>query len=107
MVDIGETLLRAILSMTARQAFSVQRLSEIVLKGSGAKQLRAYNMCDGTKTQVEIAKAAKLDQASLSRTVARWIEAGVMFRIGSGRDTKLLHAYPLPADAAKNGKESE
>jgi len=75
-----------------------------VLKGSGEKQLRAYNMCDGTKTQSEIAKATKLDPASFSRTVARWIEAGALFRMGSGRDTKLLHAYPLPADAAKKGK---
>ncbi len=99
--EISETLLRALLSMTARQAFPVQRLAEIVLKGSGNKQLHAYNLCDGSRTQSEVAKAVKLDQASFSRTVARWIEAGVLFRVGSGRDTKLLHAYPLPVDVAK------
>jgi hypothetical protein len=104
MPDVNEVLLRAILSMTARQAFSVSSHSEIVLKGSRGKQLRAYNMCDGTKTQNEVAKATKLDPASFSRTVARWIEAGVLFRTGSGRDTKLLHAYPLPADAEKERK---
>lgn len=104
MSDTNEILLRAILTMTARQAFSVSDLSEIVSKGSGEKQLRAYNMCDGTRTQGDIAKAAKIDPASFSRSVARWVEAGVLFRVNSGRDTKLLHAYPLPENAMKKGK---
>lgn len=104
MLDNNETILRAILSMTARQAIPVSNLSQIVLKGSGEKQLRAYNMCDGTKSQREIARAAKLDEASFSRTVGRWVDAGALFRLGAGRDTKLLHAYPLPADAAKKAK---
>jgi DNA-binding MarR family transcriptional regulator len=82
MSDNNEILLRAILSMTARQVFSVSHLSKIVLKGSGEKQLRAYNMCDGSRTQGEIAKATKLDPASFSRTVARWAEAGALFRMG-------------------------
>jgi hypothetical protein len=102
--DNHEMLLRAILSMTARQALPVSRLSEIVLKGSkgsDGKQLRAHNLCDGTRTQGEIAKVAKLDSASFSRTVARWVEAGALFCIGSGRDTKLLHAYPLPTELKK------
>lgn len=88
------TLLRAIFSLTARQAFSVDSLREIV--GPGAKQIRAFNMCDGSRSQGDIVKAIKLDQGNFSKTVARWIDAGVVIRLGEGRDTKLLHIYPLP-----------
>jgi hypothetical protein len=94
MTDNNEALLRAILRMVARQAFSATDLSDIV--GSGEKQRRAYNMCDGTKTQGQIAKAIKLNDGNFSKTVSRWVDAGVLFRLGEGRETKLLHAYPLP-----------
>ena len=102
MGDNNEALLRAILHTIARQAFAVGDLSDIV--GSGERQRRAYNMCDGTKTQREVARAVKLDEASFSRTVARWIEAGALFRLGEGRETTLLHVYPLPMGANKKVK---
>jgi len=83
--------------VTARQTFPADKLAEIVLvRGAGAKHLTAYNLCDGTKGQGEIAKSLKLDQGNFSKTVARWIEAGVVFRLGVGREAKLLHVYPLP-----------
>lgn len=92
----SEVLLRAILSTVSRQAFPGTILADIVApKGAGQKQIEAYNLCDGTKTQAEIAKKLKLDQGNFSRTVARWVEAGVLFRLGEGRDCKLLHSYPL------------
>jgi DNA-binding MarR family transcriptional regulator len=88
--------------MVARQTYPMDRLVEIVLpKGSGEKQLRAYNMCDGTNAQGTIAKVLKLDPGSLSRTITRWIEAGVVLRIGEGREARLLHVYPLPTNASK------
>lgn len=105
MATNSETLLRAIFSVTARQAFPPDRLEEIVsAKGTGTKQLRAFNMCDGTKSQGEIAKALKLDRGNFSRTVARWIDAGVVIRLGEGREAKLLHVYPLP-ESKKKSKE--
>jgi CRP-like cAMP-binding protein len=92
----SETLLRAILSMAARQAFPPSRLRAIVLsRGTGPKHLDAFNMCDGTKRQKDIAKALKLDAGNFSRTVARWINEGVVFRLGEGRSATLLHVYPL------------
>jgi DNA-binding MarR family transcriptional regulator len=100
MAENSELLLRAILATTARQAFPVDRIVEIVSKG-GDKQLRAYNMCDGTRGQSDIAKLLKLDQGNFSRTVGRWVDAGIVFRLGNGRDAKLLHVYPLPEDAGK------
>lgn len=92
-------LLRAILSMTARQAFSFDSLLGIV--GSGDKQLRAFNMCDGSNTQSDIAKATKIDPGNLSKTVARWVEAGIVLRLGEGRDTPLLRICPLPAKSKR------
>ncbi|MCC6676405.1 MAG: MarR family transcriptional regulator [Phycisphaerales bacterium] len=102
MPDNSEALLRAVLSVTARQTFPPDKLTEIVLsKGAGAKQLQAFNLCDGTKGQGEVAKALKLDSGNFSKTVGRWIDAGIVFRLGEGREAKLLHVYPLNGDATK------
>jgi hypothetical protein len=106
MSDNSEALLRAVLSVTARQTFPPDKLAEIVLsKGAGAKQLAAFNLCDGTKGQGEIAKTLKLDSGNFSKTVGRWIDSGIVFRLGEGREAKLLHVYPLPATTkpTKNG----
>jgi DNA-binding MarR family transcriptional regulator len=100
MPDNLQLLLRAILSTSARQAFPSEHLAETVLRG-GIKYLRAFNMCDGTMGQGEIAARAKLDRGNFSRTVARWIEAGIVFRLGEGREATLLHVYPLQEDAAR------
>jgi hypothetical protein len=97
--DYTEALLRAILGTTARQVFPEARLAQIVAKGGGEKQLLAFNMCDGTKAQGDVAEAAGIDPGSFSRSVSGWIEAGVMIRLGEGRDAKLLHAYPLSKEA--------
>ncbi len=101
----NEAVLRAILSVTARQAFPPERLADIVLaKGAGVKQVEAFNLCDGSKTQGEIAKRTKLDAGNFSRTVSRWVDEGVVFRVGEGREAKLLHVYPL-TDAAATKKK--
>lgn len=97
-----ETLLRAIFSMSARQVFSEDAVRQIIApKGSGETQIAAYNMCDGTMMQGEIARTLKLDQGNFSRTVARWIEAGVVIKLGEKNEAKLLHIYPLPKERAK------
>lgn len=96
MPDNNETLLKAIFSMVARQAIPPQRVAKIVMaKGAGAKHRAAYNLCDGTRTQADIVKALKLQQGNFSRLVSRWIEAGIVIRLGEGRETMLLHVYPL------------
>ena len=105
MSDNNEALLRAILMTTGRQAFSVERLTDIVLsKGASAKQVQAYNMCDGTKVQADIVRALKLDAGNFSRTVARWMMEGVVFKLGEGRDARLVHIYPLPDSVGKKRK---
>jgi len=105
MPDHSDALLRAILSMTARLAIPSPQLFQIVAppRGGGSEaQLAAYNMCDGTKGQSEIAKELGIDPGSFSRTVARWIEAGVVIRLGE--PPKLLHIYPLTKEHAREGR---
>jgi DNA-binding MarR family transcriptional regulator len=102
MADDSEALLRAILGVTARASIPPKRLANIVMsKGTNEKQFKAYNLCDGTKTQGEIAKTLKLDAGNFSRTVGRWIEEGVVLKLGEGRESRLLHVYPLTRDAVK------
>jgi len=91
----SDDLLRILIQLAARHAFPEDVLRQIV--GASERQVHAYNLCDGTKTQSEIAKTSKLDQGQFSRTAARWAEQGVLFKLGSGRDVKLLHLYPIPA----------
>jgi hypothetical protein len=97
----NDELLRILIQLNARQAFPAESLRGIV--GSG-KYLDAYNMCDGSRTQAEIVKAAKVDQGQFSRTSSRWIQEGVLFKLGAGRDTTLLHLYPLAPEISSKAK---
>jgi DNA-binding MarR family transcriptional regulator len=98
------TLLRAILGMTARQAISVESLLQLVAPKAGSEaQIEAYNKCDGNHTQGQIAKEIGLDSGNFSRTVSRWVEAGIVMKRGDSREPILLHIYPIPKD--RIGKE--
>ncbi|MBL8756903.1 MAG: MarR family transcriptional regulator [Phycisphaerae bacterium] len=101
MAENSEALLRAILSVTARQTFPPDKLAEIV---GAAKQVQAFNLCDGSKGQADIAKTLKLDQGNFSRTVSRWVDEGIVFRLGEGREAKLLHVYPLTTASKPKSK---
>lgn len=93
-METSESLLRAILATIARTTFPPRALVKIVTPVSGSdKQLAAYNLCDGRTPQSEISKKAKLDTGNLSRSIARWIEAGVVVRVG--KEQHPLHVYPL------------
>ena len=102
MPDNVEALLRALVSVTSRMAFPARVLADIVVSGGASqKQVRAFNLCDGSMSQGEIAKALRLDAGNFSRTVSRWIDAGIVFRQVAGRDAKLLHVYALSEEAVK------
>lgn len=99
-MDTNEVLLRAILATVARQAFPPAELAKLItVNTGGAKQISAYNLCDGQTPQKEIGKQAKLDKGSLSRSVARWIEIGIVVRVG--REQNPMHLYPLPKEHVK------
>ena len=99
-MNATDTLLKGILAAVGRTAFPPEALQKIVAPSAGsAKQVLAYNLCDGDTPQAEIGKKAKLDKGSLSRSIARWIEAGVVIRIGV--EGYPLHIYPLSPKTKK------
>lgn len=98
-----EAYLRAILATIARQTFPASELARIVAPAghAGDKQIAAYNLCDGTRSQADVAKELGLDSGAFSRTVARWLDVGVVVRVGQGREARLVHLYPLPTQRSK------
>lgn len=100
--------LRAILATVARQTFPPGQLRELILRGgAGEKQLRAFNLCDGTRSQSEIAKEAGLDAGNFSRSLSRWVDAGIVVRVGEGREVRPVHVYPLPEALSRKGKTTD
>jgi DNA-binding MarR family transcriptional regulator len=100
-----ETYLRAILATVARQTFPPAEILKIMGPNAGEKQFRAYNMCDGTRTQAEIAKELALDSGNFSKSLGRWIDAGIVIRVGEGRDVRPVHLYPLAESYTKKGAQ--
>jgi hypothetical protein len=94
-----EHLLECLIQVIARAALSEDRVREVV--GSGKKQIKAFNLCDGTNTQTEIAKKAGVDLGNFNRASRRWIEHGVAFAVGDGRDARLLHVFPISTSDPK------
>lgn len=91
-----EAYLRAILATVARQTFSPDNILKIMGPNAGERQYLAFNLCDGTRTQAEVAREVGLDSGNFSKSLGRWIDAGIIVRIGEGRDSRPIHVYPLP-----------
>jgi DNA-binding MarR family transcriptional regulator len=103
-MDMNESLLRAIFATVGRSTFAPQQVHRVVTPHGGSdKQVTAYNLCDGNTPQADIAKKAKLDKGAMSRALVRWIEAGIVVRIGKGQLP--LHVYPLSKETLKAAKE--
>ncbi len=98
-MDEQRDVLFAILSTVARQAFSADRVIEIVTNGGGEKQLQAYNLCDGTNAQKDICKATGLDPGNLSRSISRWVDEGIVFKFG--KEGMPRHIFPVSEQKAK------
>src|ERR1700676_1057327 len=87
-------LLRCTLQVMARIAMPPEKIREAIGEEK-KKQLKAYNLCDGKNTIGEIAKKAKINQGNFSKTGQRWLEQGIVFSVGEGREKRLLHLYPI------------
>lgn len=96
-------LLQCLLHVVGRAAVPQDAVLAIV--GTGKKQIKAFNLCDGNTSQKDIAKKARLDQGNFSRTVKRWVRNGVMFSIGANKDAWPLHIYPIPEVSARGKKK--
>lgn len=101
-----DAYLRAILATVARQTFPPERLVDIMGPNAGEKQHRAFNLCDGTRTQADIAKELGLDSGNFSKTLSRWVDAGIVIRVGEGREVRPVHVYPLPESHMKKGSKA-
>lgn len=86
-------LLACLLQVVARTAIPTREVRRIV--GARSKQLKAFNLCDGSNTLAEIGKKTRIDGGNLSRAVARWREHGIVFLVGTGNEARYLHIYPL------------
>lgn len=103
-MDMNESLLRAVFATVARSAFSPKDVHRLVAPQVGSdKNLVAYNLCNGSTPQADIARKSKLDKGNLSRLITRWIEAGIVVRIGT--DQLPLHVFPLTKDNLRMARE--
>lgn len=92
-------LLRVLVAVSGCLAFPEERLREIVSPKGHAAYLRAYSLCDGRTPLRAIAKSVGVDQGNLAKVYAKWIDAGIAFRVGPKRAP--LHLYALPAGGAR------
>lgn len=101
-------LLQGILSTLARQTFPPDKLYELVVPKSSAKvNAIAFNLCDGTRSQAEIADTSGIDKGNLSKRIQRWVDAGVVLKVPVGKTTYPLHVYPIPEHLfAEKGKKA-
>lgn len=95
------SLLRALFAINSRIAFKEFEVRAIVAPTkSQIKQIRAFNACNGSSTQGEIARRLKLDHGNFSRTVKRWTDLGIVHRIHVDGEDRLLHVFPISESSA-------
>lgn len=105
-MESSEVYLKAMMSLIARQTFSPERLAEIVSPVANPKTLETFNLCDGTRSQAEIATALKLGSGNLSITIKRWIEEGVIVKVVAEGKERPVHVYPIPERFIQKAKKA-
>lgn len=95
----SEHLLRCLIHIIGRATMPVDTVQKLV--GRGAKQVDAFNLCDGSRSQAEVSKTTGIDQGNLSRTFDKWVESGIAFWIGEGAESRLMHIYPISKSSKK------
>lgn len=100
-----DQLLRCLMHIIGRSAMPQEKVFELI--GDGRKQIAAFNLCDGTLSQSEVAKKTGIDGGNFSRTSARWVKNGIVFWVGEGNDAKLLHIYPISQTVTKKAKKKK
>ncbi len=82
-----------LVKVIARAAIPLGEVQQVV--GNRPKRIKAFNLFDGSHTLTEVARQSKVSKGNLSTATKRWIASGVMYRLGPGRDAKLVHVYPI------------
>lgn len=97
--SILNEMVKCLFHVIARAVMPPDKVMEVI--GGGKRQVMAFNQCDGHNSQKEIAKKTGINQGNLSREFKKWLEAGVAFSIGDGKEARLLHIYPIPRQSTK------
>jgi hypothetical protein len=50
-------------------------------------------------------KELGLDPGNFSKTLNRWIDEGIVIRVGEKREARPLHVYPLPEAFIRKGSK--
>ena len=96
MSDNTDFYLKMIMQLIARQTFSPQAVADIVCpKKTSGKSLKAYNLCDGSLSQMEISKTCKIDKANLGKMLKRWEIEGIIIKLPHGTGYHPLHIFPI------------
>jgi hypothetical protein len=90
-----DELLKILVAIGGRIVTPPEELREIVSPRGAGKYVDAYNLCDGTRGIAEVARAVGIDKSNLNKSVNRWVDEGVLFKIGDARNFTLLHMYRL------------
>lgn len=93
-MEAAEDLLRCLLQVIGRGTIPLEEVRRIV--ATGKSQVKAYNLFDGTRTNRDVSAKTKINEGNLSRAVSRWMQSGVAFRLGEGKEARVLHLYPIP-----------
>jgi len=99
-------LLRALVGLIGRAAFPEHKLRDLVSPSGNSAYFHAYRMCDGRTPLTAIVKQTGIDSSNLSKAVGKWVDAGVMFRIGPKHLPLNLYAVTQPVGkaASKRGR---
>jgi hypothetical protein len=67
---------------------------------SKTQQRRAYELCDGTRTNRQVAAAVRASEATLSRWASGWRDLGIAYETPEGKTRHLLSldALDLPVE---------
>jgi len=96
-------LLRCLLHVVGRTAIPATEIRAVVSKRS-KKGIKAFNLFDGHRTIQEVARRTKINAGNLSRTTSRWVEHGIIFWVGEGKEARLLHVYAIPEKEPQGAK---
>lgn len=96
MTENTDFYLKMIMQLIARQTFSAKEVAEHVCPTKkSAKSLKAYNLCDGSKSQTEIGTLSGIDRANCRKMIKRWELEGLILRVPHGQELHPLHIFPI------------
>ena len=94
--------LRCLVHIVGRSAVPPKDVRAMV--GDGKNRIKAFNLFNGDLTIAEVAHKTKIDNGNLSRAATAWVECGIAFWIGQGKDARLLYIYPIPEKERREAK---